>query len=109
MVEPQLAIPSPDKENNMANGQSNFSLENILSDKHDVIEHPSATGDVATGPAEGWDEEDADKPPVEGYCIECEGASYVHPRLTLNHVHFLFPFFRFFFPSPRKYITALNL
>jgi hypothetical protein len=76
MLEPQLNIASQGDENNMTNGQPNFSLENILSDKHDTIEHPTATGDVAAGPAEGWDEEDVDKPPVEGYCIECEGASY---------------------------------
>lgn len=41
-----------------------FSLDNILGHEHDKIENSHA---------EGWDEESADKPPVEGYCIECEG------------------------------------
>lgn len=73
-----MAEPQPDvAPEHTTNGLANFSLENILNDKHDTIEHPTAMGDVATGPAEGWDEEDVDKPPVEGYCIECEGASCV--------------------------------
>ncbi|XP_006456764.1 hypothetical protein AGABI2DRAFT_211866 [Agaricus bisporus var. bisporus H97] len=68
-----MAEPQPDvAPEHTTNGLANFSLENILNDKHDTIEHPTAMGDVATGPAEGWDEEDVDKPPVEGYCIECE-------------------------------------
>ncbi|TFK43820.1 hypothetical protein BDQ12DRAFT_196450 [Crucibulum laeve] len=47
-----------------------FSLENILSENHDTIEHPNV--DSAT-PAEGWDEEEvAEKPAVEGFCVECE-------------------------------------
>ncbi|KAJ3572261.1 hypothetical protein NP233_g3203 [Leucocoprinus birnbaumii] len=54
------------------NGHAVFSLENILGDNHDAIEHPTVTGDVASTPAGGWDEEDAERPPVEGYCIECE-------------------------------------
>ena len=43
-----------------------FNLDNILSHQHDKIE---------TSHAEGWDEETADKPPAEGYCVECEGQS----------------------------------
>lgn len=41
-----------------------FTLNNILGHEHDKIENSHA---------EGWDEEGADKPPVEGYCVECEG------------------------------------
>ena len=47
-----------------ANGK--FSLENILGNDHENIVHS----------AEGWDEETTEKPPAEGYCIECEGAFY---------------------------------
>ncbi|KAF5363985.1 hypothetical protein D9756_000251 [Leucocoprinus leucothites] len=54
------------------NGHAVFSLENILSDNHDSIEHPTVNGDGASTPAGGWDEEDIERPPVEGYCIECE-------------------------------------
>ena len=41
-----------------------FTLDNILSHQHDKIENSHA---------EGWDEETADKPPTQGYCVECEG------------------------------------
>ncbi|TFK25939.1 hypothetical protein FA15DRAFT_667930 [Coprinopsis marcescibilis] len=40
-----------------------FTLENILGENHEKIENSHA---------EGWDEEVADKPLIEGYCIECE-------------------------------------
>ncbi|KAH6914775.1 hypothetical protein BKA70DRAFT_1510291 [Coprinopsis sp. MPI-PUGE-AT-0042] len=40
-----------------------FTLDNILGHEHDKIENSHA---------EGWDEESADKPPTEGFCIECE-------------------------------------
>ncbi|KAG2013219.1 hypothetical protein CC2G_010154 [Coprinopsis cinerea AmutBmut pab1-1] len=40
-----------------------FTLENILGHDHDKIENAHA---------EGWDEEVADKPVAEGYCVECE-------------------------------------
>lgn len=73
MADSQLNPPTRDDEK-QNNGHVAFSLENILSDNHDTIEHPTVTGDVASTAAEGWDEEDTEKPPVEGYCIECEGA-----------------------------------
>ncbi|KAJ7368778.1 hypothetical protein DFH08DRAFT_33007 [Mycena albidolilacea] len=45
-----------------------FTLDNILSEKHD-IEHPGING----VPAGGWDEEEgAAKPVEEGTCVECE-------------------------------------
>ncbi|KAF9021536.1 hypothetical protein BDZ89DRAFT_1071382, partial [Hymenopellis radicata] len=47
-----------------ATTNSKFSLENILSDEHESVEHPKA--------ADGWEEEIPEKAPVEGYCIECE-------------------------------------
>jgi len=64
------------------NGHTVFSLENILSDNHDSIEHPTVPSDVMTVSTGGWDEEDIDRPPVEGYCIECEGvySTSHHPR-----------------------------
>ncbi|KAJ7872044.1 hypothetical protein B0H13DRAFT_2059711 [Mycena leptocephala] len=46
-----------------------FSLNNILSENHENIEHPGING-VSVG---GWDEEEASAKPVEeGTCIECE-------------------------------------
>lgn len=70
-LQPSLANQADE---GMANGHAAFSLENILGDNHEAIEHPTATGDVASAPPRGWDEEDTERPPVEGYCIECEGA-----------------------------------
>ncbi|KAF9450676.1 hypothetical protein P691DRAFT_664810 [Macrolepiota fuliginosa MF-IS2] len=71
MADPQTSPQVQDNENH-ANGHTTFSLENILSNNHDAIEHPTGTSGVTSTPAEGWDEEDTEKPPVEGYCIECE-------------------------------------
>ncbi len=45
-----------------------FSLENILGADHESLEHPGINGSPS-----GWDEETPEKPPAEGYCIECEG------------------------------------
>lgn len=48
-----------------------FSLETILSDKHETIEHP---GPAANGVSPtGWDEEMPEIPVAEGFCVECEG------------------------------------
>ncbi|KAF8897763.1 hypothetical protein BD779DRAFT_1492379 [Infundibulicybe gibba] len=44
-----------------------FSLENILGENHETIEHPG----IKTPPA-GWDEDIPEKPVTEGFCIECE-------------------------------------
>jgi hypothetical protein len=44
-----------------------FSLENILGDNHEKLEHPDVR-------PEGWDEEDAKREVAHGYCVECEGA-----------------------------------
>lgn len=46
-----------------------FSLENILGENHDHLEHPGLNG----APPRGWDEADVENPLVDGYCIECEG------------------------------------
>ncbi|KAF8622192.1 hypothetical protein AX15_007301 [Amanita polypyramis BW_CC] len=64
----QAALESPSA------GQSapsrDFSLENILGENPQDIQHPDAklNGTSATG----WDEESTEKPLAEGYCIECE-------------------------------------
>lgn len=53
-----------------------FSLENILGDNHDTLEHPGLKQKELDGPteaAEGWDEESANRPTAEGFCVECEG------------------------------------
>ena len=44
-----------------------YSLENILGDDHDKLEHPDVR-------PEGWDEEGAEREAENGYCVECEGA-----------------------------------
>ncbi|KAH9971431.1 hypothetical protein BGW80DRAFT_1322400 [Lactifluus volemus] len=42
-----------------------FSLENILGNDHDKLEHPDVR-------PEGWDEEDTERDVAHGYCVECE-------------------------------------
>lgn len=58
--------------------QSSFTLENILGENHEGLEHPGLkqreTANSSTV-AEGWDEESADATTAEGYCVECEGGS----------------------------------
>ncbi len=49
-----------------------FSLENILGNDHDKLEHPDIR-------PEGWDEEDVERDVAHGYCVECEGAWYYLP------------------------------
>ena len=44
-----------------------YSLENILGDDHEKVEHPDVR-------PEGWDEEEAEREVAHGYCVECEGA-----------------------------------
>jgi hypothetical protein len=44
-----------------------YSLENILGDDHEKLEHPDVR-------PEGWDEEGAEREAEHGYCVECEGA-----------------------------------
>jgi hypothetical protein len=48
-----------------------FSLENILGENHDAVEHPGTNGVSTTG----WDdlEETPENAIAEGFCIECEG------------------------------------
>ncbi|KAK2466002.1 hypothetical protein APHAL10511_001643 [Amanita phalloides] len=48
----------------------NFSLENILGENPEEVQHPDAklNGSSATG----WDEEPTERPLADGYCIECE-------------------------------------
>ncbi|EIW76289.1 hypothetical protein CONPUDRAFT_130825 [Coniophora puteana RWD-64-598 SS2] len=54
---------------------SAFSLQNILGENHDTVEHPKyqeqldASGSV---PAAGWDEEGTEHVAPEGFCVECE-------------------------------------
>ncbi|KAG6335288.1 hypothetical protein ID866_3792 [Astraeus odoratus] len=51
-----------------------FSLENILGDDHDALEHPGLKQqELDSGStAKGWDEESVNRPTVDGYCVECE-------------------------------------
>jgi hypothetical protein len=57
-------------EANGSKSDGTFSLENILGENHDTVEHP---GTEHTQAATGWDEEETEKPLAEGYCVECEG------------------------------------
>ena len=74
-------------EANGSKSDGTFSLENILGENHDTVEHP---GTEHTQAATGWDEEETEKPLAEGYCVECEGLSQkyfsfqtrmAHPRI----------------------------
>lgn len=64
---PGLAVGINGSSTDGVNGA--FSLENILGENHDAVQHLAAR----TTPATGWDEEDTERPLVEGYCVECEG------------------------------------
>ena len=46
-----------------------YSLENILGNDHEKLEHPDVR-------PEGWDEEGAEREAEHGYCVECEGACW---------------------------------
>jgi hypothetical protein len=67
----------PDVSETSINGTANestkgsFSLENILGEHHDDVEHPTIPS--FAGAATGWDEEQTEKPLLDGYCEECEG------------------------------------
>jgi hypothetical protein len=50
-----------------------FSLENILGDEHESIEHTTINGELPA--PTGWDEETTESSATEGFCIECEGMS----------------------------------
>ncbi|KAG6841853.1 hypothetical protein C0991_006260 [Blastosporella zonata] len=53
-----------------ANPIAAFSLETILSDNHEAVEHP---GTLSNGISPtGWDEEVPENHAAEGFCIECE-------------------------------------
>ena len=67
---------SPDVSETNVNGadkstKGSFSLESILNGHHDEVEHPTipTSEDAPTG----WDEEQTERPLLNGYCIECEG------------------------------------
>ncbi len=66
-----MASPGLSEAESHSNGPT-FSLENILSNDHDKLEHPDIR-------PEGWDEEDVEREAAHGYCIECEGAWYSSP------------------------------
>ena len=53
-----------------ANGA--FSLENILGENHDAVQDL----ETRVAPTTRWEEEDIERPVIEGYCVECEGNFY---------------------------------
>jgi hypothetical protein len=69
-----MASPGQSGSESHSNGPT-FSLENILGNDHDKLEHPDIR-------PEGWDEEDAEREVAHGYCIECEGAWYYSPPVS---------------------------
>lgn len=78
MVEsvPSNHVATEDDANLSTESGASFSLENILGDNHDTLEHPGLKQqelDASTTAAEGWDEESANRPTAEGFCVECEG------------------------------------
>ena len=62
----EMASSEPSATASHSNGPT-FSLENILGNDHDKLEHPDVK-------PEGWDEEDTERELAHGYCVECEGA-----------------------------------
>lgn len=78
MVEdvPSNNVATEDDANLPTDSGAAFSLENILGDNHDTLEHPGLKQqelDAPTTAAEGWDEESVNRPAAEGFCVECEG------------------------------------
>ncbi|TFK99154.1 hypothetical protein BDV98DRAFT_511020 [Pterulicium gracile] len=49
-----------------------FSLQNILGDDHEHLEHPEVQNGQENALAVGWDEEETSRPVAEGFCVECE-------------------------------------
>jgi len=48
-----------------------FSLENILGENHDAVEHPGTNPNDVSDAA--WNDETPENQATEGYCVECEG------------------------------------
>jgi len=71
-----MATPELSEAESHSNGPS-FSLENILSDDHDKLEHPDVR-------PEGWDEEEGERQVSHGYCVECEGAWRLPSQLAVQ-------------------------
>lgn len=65
-------LPSATEETAKPSNPIAFSLETILSDNHDAVEHPGTNGVAPSG----WDEEIPEHVAVEGFCVECEGELY---------------------------------
>ncbi|KAG6850643.1 hypothetical protein H0H93_010835 [Arthromyces matolae] len=51
---------------------ASFTLESILSDNHEAVEHPGTLTNGSAVSAVGWDEEGVENQAAEGYCVECE-------------------------------------
>lgn len=69
-------MSSGDKENAVGTPEpttpSAFSLDTILNDNSETLEHP----DFKDKPDGGWDEESTERTASEGFRIECEGESF---------------------------------
>ena len=71
-----MALESaPSQDESVGTSKQAFSLENILGDNHENIEHPATATNEAANVAGGWDEEAGQEHIALGFCVECEGAS----------------------------------
>lgn len=71
-----MALDSaPSQDESVGTSKQAFSLENILSDAHENIEHLADASNEASATASGWDEEAGQEHVALGFCVECEGAS----------------------------------
>jgi hypothetical protein len=61
-----MASPTLGPSNSDKSSKGSFSLKNILGDHENLIREEDT-------PVGGWDEEAAEKPAADGFCIECEG------------------------------------
>lgn len=69
----EKVVPAPPLPEQLSDSEKpssgTFSLENILGENHDNLEHPRFRDEDCTEE----DSETAAQPAAEGYCIECEG------------------------------------
>ena len=71
-----MALESaPSQDESVGTSKQAFSLENILGDNHENIEHPATATNEAANVAGGWDEEAGQDNIALGFCVECGGAS----------------------------------
>ncbi|KAI1796045.1 hypothetical protein LXA43DRAFT_650213 [Ganoderma leucocontextum] len=63
---------TPSQDESVGTSKQAFSLENILSDGHENVEHPTTATNETSTAAGGWDEEVGQEQVALGFCVECE-------------------------------------